>query len=96
MIWWRCGTGDEHRAGRDIGDLADRLRPRADQRTPFVQVLMRSVINFILAVFNMLPMPPLDGSKVLAAFLPDRSRALISTLGASAFSSCFAIILSRR
>jgi len=37
----------------------------------FVQVLMRSVqLNAILAVFNMLPLPPLDGSKVVAPFLP--------------------------
>jgi Zn-dependent protease len=37
----------------------------------FVQVLMSSVyLNAILAVFNMLPLPPLDGSKVLAPFLP--------------------------
>ena len=37
----------------------------------FVQVLMASIqLNAILAVFNMLPLPPLDGSKVLAPFLP--------------------------
>jgi Zn-dependent protease len=27
-------------------------------------------INLILAIFNLVPLPPLDGSKVLAAFLP--------------------------
>lgn len=27
-------------------------------------------INLILAVFNLLPLPPLDGSKIIAAFLP--------------------------
>jgi Zn-dependent protease len=39
--------------------------------SPFVRVLMSSVyLNAILAVFNMLPLPPLDGSKVVAPFLP--------------------------
>jgi Zn-dependent protease len=28
-------------------------------------------LNVMLAIFNMLPLPPLDGSKVLAAFLPE-------------------------
>ena len=30
-------------------------------------------LNLILAVFNLVPIPPLDGSKVLFAFLPARS-----------------------
>lgn len=30
------------------------------------------IINLILMVFNLIPIPPLDGSKVLFAFLPDR------------------------
>lgn len=29
-------------------------------------------INISLAVFNLIPIPPLDGSKILFAFLPDR------------------------
>lgn len=28
-------------------------------------------INLVLMVFNLLPLPPLDGSKILAAFLPE-------------------------
>lgn len=31
-----------------------------------------AIINISLAVFNLIPIPPLDGSKILAAFLPDR------------------------
>lgn len=32
------------------------------------------LINAILAVFNLVPIPPLDGSKILASFLSDRAR----------------------
>lgn len=30
------------------------------------------VINLLLGVFNLIPIPPLDGSKVIASFLPER------------------------
>ncbi len=30
------------------------------------------IYNVYLCIFNLLPLPPLDGSKVLAAFLPER------------------------
>lgn len=33
-----------------------------------------SYINAVLAVFNLVPLPPLDGSKILAGFLSDRAR----------------------
>lgn len=40
----------------------------------FVQLLLYyvAILSTGLAVFNLLPVPPLDGSKILAAFLPDR------------------------
>ncbi len=30
------------------------------------------LINIVLGTFNLIPIPPLDGSKVIAAFLPDQ------------------------
>jgi Zn-dependent protease len=38
------------------------------------------LINISLAIFNLLPIPPLDGSNVLFAFLPERYAALRSFL----------------
>lgn len=35
------------------------------------------IINISLAVFNLLPMPPLDGSRIFAAILPDRINMLM-------------------
>lgn len=32
------------------------------------------LINIVLAIFNLVPIPPLDGSKILAAFLPEKAR----------------------
>ena len=43
----------------------------------FLEIIILIVfINIILAVFNLVPIPPLDGSKVLFAFLPYRWRSL--------------------
>ncbi len=35
-----------------------------------------AMINSVLAVFNLVPLPPLDGSKILVSFLSDRARFL--------------------
>ena len=41
--------------------------------TPVLQVLIDIVvINIVLAIFNLIPVPPLDGSKLLLAFLPNQ------------------------
>jgi Zn-dependent protease len=38
------------------------------------------MMNASLAVFNLLPFPPLDGSKVLETFLPESARPILTTL----------------
>jgi len=37
-------------------------------------------INIILGAFNLIPIPPLDGSKVLMSFLPEEARANLAGL----------------
>jgi Zn-dependent protease len=38
------------------------------------------VMNISLAVFNLLPFPPLDGSKVLETFLPESMQPVLAML----------------
>jgi Zn-dependent protease len=39
---------------------------------PVIQMLVASVwINLVLCIFNFLPIPPLDGSRILAGLLPE-------------------------
>jgi len=48
---------------------------------PLVQVLAASIwINIMLAVFNFMPIPPLDGSKILLYLLPSRWAAAFARL----------------
>lgn len=44
---------------------------------PFYRISMSIVlINIVLAIFNLLPIPPLDGSKILFSLLPARLRSI--------------------
>ena len=47
-----------------------------------VGLLLESMLfmNISLAVFNLLPFPPLDGSKVLETFLPESMQPILATL----------------
>jgi len=48
---------------------------------PLLQMLAASIwINIMLAVFNFLPIPPLDGSKILMGLLPARLAASFARL----------------
>lgn len=38
-------------------------------------------INILLAIFNLLPLPPLDGSKILTVFLPEKYSLMWQNIG---------------
>ncbi len=50
-------------------------------REPVVLILFQFLMmNVSLAVFNLLPFPPLDGSKILETFLPESARPMLDML----------------
>jgi Zn-dependent protease len=61
--------------------LFDNGTMSADLATPLRMFLLFSLImNVSLAVFNLLPFPPLDGSKILQTFLPESMQPILTTL----------------
>jgi len=64
------GAGWTWLAAAASGKLAVELSPLAIPQWLFDNLRNLLIINLVLAVFNMLPIPPLDGAKVLVGLLP--------------------------
>jgi Zn-dependent protease len=51
------------------------------------------IINIFLAVFNFIPIPPLDGSKIVASFLPESAMYKYLSIGRIGFFIIFILLL---
>jgi len=50
-------------------------------------------INILLAIFNLIPIPPLDGSKIFALILPDKEAAVYLSIGSIGIFIIFFLLL---
>jgi len=54
---------------------------------------MGSIVNILLLVFNLLPIPPLDGSRLLRSFLPEPIRENFNRMDRYGIMILYAVIL---
>ncbi|MEI8346594.1 MAG: site-2 protease family protein [Pseudomonadota bacterium] len=65
-----------------LGTAAAKLSEDFYFFTPLIQILTQSVfINIMLATFNLIPIPPLDGSNMVSSFLPYNMMRRYESLG---------------
>src|SRR5680860_304357 len=58
---------------------------------PFLLVVVQ--INLLLAIFNLLPIPPLDGSKIFSLILPEKEANAYLSLGSIGFMILFFLLV---
>lgn len=78
-----------------IAPLVSESSPLLDEGMGFLLKMFSGgiVLNIILGVFNMIPIPPLDGSHVVASLLPDELSARYRSVG---FFGIFLILILMR
>ncbi len=60
----------------------------------YLFLIFCAMINLILAAFNLIPIPPLDGGGILAGILPDQALPLLDSIRPFGFVILIALLMS--
>jgi Zn-dependent protease len=73
-----------------------KIAPVHSVLAPIIGILFFVVIiNFALAIFNIIPIPPLDGHWILLGFLPESAAAAFERIGAYGFIILYALMFMK-
>lgn len=68
-----------------------RLFPLAESTISIIHMII--ITNIVLAIFNLIPIPPLDGSKILLAFIPAKYDYMVRKIEQYSFIVLIVFIL---
>jgi Zn-dependent protease len=78
-----------------VGGVSPQTIGEANISAPLAALLSRAMyLNVLLAVFNMIPIPPLDGGNVLAGLLPYRLAVTFNQIRPYGFLVLYALVLT--
>jgi hypothetical protein len=75
-----------------VWEVIPKFLPKEPHTNIYIFLMTGSALNLVLFLFNLIPVPPLDGSRVVASFVPAYANFVYSEKGAIAMLVAFVLV----